>query len=51
MDYFRLLVGDLVPVYSGFEADWYKAVRSGGFYVVTIAGLRQGLLVLYGEYL
>ncbi|KAJ5578714.1 uncharacterized protein N7459_007678 [Penicillium hispanicum] len=25
------------------------AVRSGGFYVVTIANLRQGLLVLYGE--
>ncbi|KAJ5450235.1 uncharacterized protein N7458_006684 [Penicillium daleae] len=25
------------------------AVRAGGFYVVTIADLRQGLLVLYGE--
>lgn len=25
------------------------AVRAGGFYVVTIADLRQGLLVLYGK--
>ena len=25
------------------------AVRSGGFYVVTISDLRQGLLVLYGK--
>lgn len=27
----------------------YIAVRAGGFYVVTIANLRQGLLVLYGK--
>lgn len=27
-----------------------KAVRAGGFYVVTIANLRQGLLVLYGMF-
>lgn len=27
----------------------YEAVRAGGFYVVTIASLRQGLLVLYGK--
>lgn len=27
------------------------AVRAGGFYVVTIANLHQGLLVLYGEFL
>lgn len=27
----------------------YTAVRAGGFYVVTIADLRQGLLVLYGK--
>lgn len=29
----------------------FQAVRSGGFYVVTISGLRQGLLVLYGKFL
>ena len=27
----------------------FIAVRSGGFYVVTIKDLSQGLLVLYGE--
>lgn len=27
---------------------FFVAVRAGGFYVVTIADLRQGLLVLYG---
>lgn len=31
-------------------ADATQAVRSGGFYVVTISDLKQGLLVLYGKF-
>lgn len=30
-------------------ANSLAAIRAGGFYVVTISDLRQGLLVLYGE--